>query len=72
MKREPVLNNPAPLRITSFPHKQRTTTPGGKQMFEQAEYQHPQLKPYSSGSWQEVFFSWIFGATALAGVLLSM
>jgi hypothetical protein len=41
-------------------------------MFEQADYQHPQLKPYSSGSWREVFFSWIFGATALAGVLLSM
>jgi hypothetical protein len=41
-------------------------------MFEQAEYQHPQLEPYCSGSWQEVIFSWIFGATALAGVLLSM
>ena len=39
-------------------------------MFENAEYQHPQLEPYFHGSWKEVGFSWLI-AIVVAGVLLT-
>ena len=45
---------------------------GAKQMFEQAEYQHPQLEPYCSGSWKEVAFSWLFATMAVGAVLLTL
>ncbi len=41
-------------------------------MFRNAEYQHPQLEPYFSGSWKEIVFSWVIAATFVGGVLLSM
>ena len=48
-------------------------TPGGnQQMFARAEYQHPQLKPYSSGSWKEIAYAWIFATIIVGAVLLTM
>ena len=38
-------------------------------MFEYSEYQHPQLEPFSSGSWTEVAFSWVIGVTAVSAMV---
>ncbi len=41
-------------------------------MFRHAEYQHPELEPYCSGTWTEIVSSWVIAATVIGTVLLSL
>ena len=41
-------------------------------MFENANYQHPELEPYSSGSWKEVVLSWVLAGVVVAALLFSV
>ena len=38
-------------------------------MFQRAAYQHPELEPFSRGTWSEVVFSWVAAAGILCAVL---
>jgi len=40
-------------------------------MFERAEYQHPELEPFSRGTWTEVAFAWV-GAMGVVAAVLSL
>jgi len=40
-------------------------------MFQRAGYQHPELEPFSRGTWAEVVFAWV-GAMGIVATVLSL
>jgi len=41
-------------------------------VYQQTQYEHPEIEPYSRGSWREVAYSWVIACCILALVLLNM